>query len=144
LCWTTILWYCIGYSMCFGPTWHGLVGDPTYFALLNGVSLKTIYAGNNAGIPLALHFIYQMMFAIIAPALITGAFANRVNFTAYLLFLTAWLIFVYFPFVHMVWSPTHRVRQVYCRATLNSFLGNALPLLCPRSGRLPSPMRRYG
>jgi Amt family ammonium transporter len=48
---------------------------------------------------------YQMMFAIITPALITGAFANRVTFKAYFLFLTGWLIFVYFPFVHMVWSP---------------------------------------
>lgn len=105
LCWTTILWFSVGYSMCFGPTWHGIVGDPTHFAFLNGVSLKMIYVGNDAGIPLALHFIYQMMFAIIAPALITGAFANRVNFSAYLLFLTAWLILVYFPFVHMVWSP---------------------------------------
>jgi Amt family ammonium transporter len=105
LCWTTILWFCIGYSMCFGRTWHGIVGDPTYLAFLKSVSLNTIYAGNNAGIPLGLHFMYQMMFAIIAPALITGAFANRVNFSAYLLFLTAWLIFVYFPFVHMVWSP---------------------------------------
>ena len=44
------------------------------------------------------------MFAIITPALITGAFANRVTFKAYFIFLTAWLIFVYFPFVHMVWS----------------------------------------
>jgi Amt family ammonium transporter len=67
--------------------------------------LNTIYDGNNAGIPLGLHFVYQMMFAIIAPALITGAFANRVNFSAYLLFLTAWLLLVYFPFVHMVWTP---------------------------------------
>ena len=47
---------------------------------------------------------YQMMFAIITPALITGAFANRVTFKAYMLFLTAWLLFVYFPFVHMVWG----------------------------------------
>ena len=45
------------------------------------------------------------MFAIITPALITGAFANRVTFKAYFLFLTAWLIFVYFPFVHMIWGP---------------------------------------
>jgi ammonium transporter, Amt family len=67
--------------------------------------LNTIYIGKSVGIPLGLHFMYQMMFAIITPALITGAFANRVNFSAYLRFLTAWLIFVYFPFVHMVWSP---------------------------------------
>ena len=47
---------------------------------------------------------YQMMFAIITPALITGAFANRVTFKAYMLFLTAWLVLVYFPFVHMIWG----------------------------------------
>jgi Amt family ammonium transporter len=105
LCLTTILWFCIGYSMCFGPTWHGLIGDPTHFAFLKGVGLTTIYAGNGAGIPVGVHVVYQMMFAIIAPALISGAFANRVNFSAYLLFLTAWLIFVYFPFVHMIWNP---------------------------------------
>src|SRR5215475_2123043 len=104
LCWTTIVWFCIGYSMCFGPTWHGIIGDPTYFAFLKGVSLTTIYAGNNVDIPLAVHFIYQMMFAIIAPALITGAFANRVTFTAYFIFLNLWLLLVYFPFVHMMWG----------------------------------------
>ncbi len=57
------------------------------------------------GIPLVVHIAYQMMFAIITPALITGAFANRVTFKAYFWFLTGWLIFVYFPFVHMLWSP---------------------------------------
>jgi Amt family ammonium transporter len=61
--------------------------------------------GNDAGIPLIVHIAYQMMFAIITPALITGAFANRVTFKAYMIFLTAWLIFVYFPFCHMVWHP---------------------------------------
>ena len=45
LCWTTVLWFCIGYSMCFGPTWHGMIGDPTYFAFLKGVSLNTVYTG---------------------------------------------------------------------------------------------------
>ena len=52
-----------------------------------------------------MHVAYQMMFAIITPALITGAFANRVTFKAYMLFLTAWLILVYFPFCHMIWHP---------------------------------------
>jgi Amt family ammonium transporter len=103
--WTTVLWFAFGYSMCFGPTWHGIVGDPTHYAFLRGITLDTMFRGNNAGIPLMVHVAYQMMFAIITPALITGAFANRVTFKAYFLFLTGWLIFVYFPFVHMVWSP---------------------------------------
>ena len=51
-----------------------------------------------------MHIAYQMMFAIITPALITGAFANRVSFKAYMAFLTLWLLFVYFPFVHMIWG----------------------------------------
>ena len=103
--WTTVLWYGFGYSMCFGPDWHGIIGDPTYYAFLKGVTLKTMFTGNDAGIPLVVHIAYQMMFAIITPALITGAFANRVTFKAYFLFLTAWLVLVYFPFVHMLWSP---------------------------------------
>jgi Amt family ammonium transporter len=105
LCWTTVLWVAFGYSMSFGPTWHGIIGDPTYYAFLRNISLGSVFTGNNAGIPLLVHVVYQMMFAIITPALITGAFTNRVAFKAYLLFLTFWLIFVYFPFAHMVWSP---------------------------------------
>jgi Amt family ammonium transporter len=103
--WTTVIWFAFGYSMCFGPTWHGIIGDPTYYAFLRGVTLQTMFTGNDAGIPLVVHIAYQMMFAIITPALITGAFANRVTFKAYFLFLTGWLVFVYFPFVHMLWSP---------------------------------------
>ena len=103
--WTTVLWYAFGYSMCFGPDIKGIIGDPTYYAFLKGVTLQTMFTGNDAGIPLVVHIAYQMMFAIITPALITGAFANRVTFKAYFLFLTAWLVLVYFPFVHMLWSP---------------------------------------
>ncbi|HVA33924.1 MAG TPA: ammonium transporter [Candidatus Baltobacteraceae bacterium] len=103
--WTTVLWFAFGYSLSFGPDWHGIVGNPLTYAFLRGVTLHTMFTGNDAGIPLVVHIAYQMMFAIITPALITGAFANRVTFKAYFWFLTAWLILVYFPFVHMLWSP---------------------------------------
>jgi Amt family ammonium transporter len=103
--WTTVLWFAFGYSESFGPDWHGIIGNPATYAFLHRVTLHTMFTGNDAGIPLVVHIAYQMMFAIITPALITGAFANRVTFKAYFLFLTAWLIFVYFPFVHMLWSP---------------------------------------
>ena len=105
--WTTVIWFAFGYSMCFGPTIGGIIGDPTYYAFLNNVTLTSMYTlgGNDAGIPLVVHIAYQMMFAIITPALITGAFANRVTFKAYMLFLTGWLILVYFPFCHMIWHP---------------------------------------
>jgi Amt family ammonium transporter len=71
--------------------------------LMNGVNLNSAYSGN-AKLPEFVFMAYQMMFAIITPALITGAFVNRVTFKAYLLFLIVWQIFVYYPFVHMVWG----------------------------------------
>jgi Amt family ammonium transporter len=72
-------------------------------AFLNGVNPADVFTGNGQ-IPEFVFFAYQMMFAIITPALITGAFANRVDFKAYLIFLVAWMFFVYFPFVHMIWG----------------------------------------
>ena len=104
--WTTVLWFICGYSMCFGPSVGGIIGNPFTHAFLRGIDLHSLYQGNTTlGIPTFVHVAYQMMFAIITPALITGAFANRVTFKAYMWFLTAWLIFVYFPFCHMVWHP---------------------------------------
>ena len=99
--WTTVIWFVVGYSLCFSGDVGGVIGD-FHLAFLKGVTLDT--PSPNPGIPLLVHVAYQMMFAIITPALITGAFANRVTFKAYMVFLTLWLLFVYFPFVHMVWG----------------------------------------
>jgi Amt family ammonium transporter len=99
--WTTVIWFICGYSLCFSGGEGGVIGNLD-MAFLRGVSLST--QSPTAGIPLFVHIAYQMMFAIITPALITGAFANRVSFKAYMLFLTLWLFFVYFPFVHMLWG----------------------------------------
>jgi len=100
--WTTILWLAFGYSLCFSGGEGGVIGNLD-MAFLAGTSLNDVFTGNSA-IPLYVFVAYQMMFAIITPALITGAFTNRVKFTAYMIFLTVWLIFVYFPLVHMVWG----------------------------------------
>jgi len=99
---TTILWWAVGYSLCFSGDVGGIVGNLD-MAFLRGVTLDTPFSGT-AKIPLFVFIAYQMMFAIITPALITGAFTNRVRFAAYLIFLVAWLLFVYFPVVHMVWG----------------------------------------
>ncbi|MGD8453389.1 MAG: ammonium transporter [Phycisphaerae bacterium] len=105
--WTTVLWFICGYSLCFsgtmaeGTDFAGLIGN-FKLAFLNGVDLNTPFAAGL--IPLFVFVAYQMMFAIITPALITGAFANRVRFSAYMIFLTLWLFLVYFPLVHMVWG----------------------------------------
>ncbi len=100
--WTTVIWYIYGYSMCFSGDWHGITGN-MHYALMRNITLTTPSPANDT-IPLFVFVAYQMMFAIITPALISGAFTNRVTFKAYMLFLTAWLTFVYFPFVHMVWG----------------------------------------
>jgi Amt family ammonium transporter len=99
--WTTVIWYLYGYSLCFSGDWHGIIGDLHNFCL-QGISLNT--PSPNETIPAMVFIAYQMMFAIITPALISGAFTNRVTFKSYMMFLTAWLTFVYFPFVHMVWG----------------------------------------
>ena len=100
--WTTVVWFVVGYSLCFSGGQGGIIGNLD-MAFLRGVTLDTP-APLNDTIPLIVFIAYQMMFAIITPALITGAFAGRVTFKAYMLFLTAWLLFVYFPFVHMIWG----------------------------------------
>jgi ammonium transporter, Amt family len=105
--WTTVLWWAVGFSMCFsgdaksGTDLMGIVGNLDW-AFLRHMTLTL--PSPNETIPMIVFCAYQMMFAIITPALITGAFANRVTFKAYMWFLTGWLLFVYFPFVHMVWG----------------------------------------
>ncbi len=100
--WTTVLWYLFGYSLCFSGDVGGVIGNLDQ-ACLKGVDLMSPSPANNS-IPLIVFIAYQMMFAVITPALITGAFANRVTFKAYMWFLTGWLVLVYFPFVHMTWG----------------------------------------
>jgi ammonium transporter, Amt family len=98
----TFIWVAVGYSMAFsGNILGGFIGNLDW-AFLNGV-------GEAPGpwaptIPAVAHFTYQEMFAIITPALITGAFADRVNFKSYLKFLVLWSLFVYVPFVHWLWG----------------------------------------
>jgi len=100
---TTILWYAFGYSLCFsGNTMGGIIGDFNK-VFMHGVNLNTPFPGNPK-MPEFVFFAYQMMFAIITPALITGAFINRVSFKSYLVFLVLWQVLVYYPFVHMVWG----------------------------------------
>src|SRR6202162_4520940 len=105
--WTTVLWWACGFSLCFSgdqktaQDFFGIIGNLNW-AGLRGITLAT--PSPNDTIPMLVFCAYQMMFAIITPALITGAFTNRITFKAYMLFLTTWLIFVHFPFVHMVWG----------------------------------------
>ena len=98
---TTAMWWLVGYSLCFSGGSDGIYGN-FHNVFLNHVSTNSII--KPLGIPTTVLIVYQMMFAIITPALITGAFTNRVTFKAYLIFLVIWQLFVYYPFVHMFWG----------------------------------------
>jgi len=100
---TTILWVTVGYSLCFSGGAGGIIGNLDN-AFLKGIGIGDLYGGTEGTFPLLLFVVYQMMFAVITPALITGAFAGRITFKAYLIFLVGWQLFVYFPFVHMIWG----------------------------------------
>lgn len=98
----TMQWVFIGYSLAFGPDIGGLIGGLDWFGLTN-VSLDS-NPDYGSTIPHQVFMIFQLMFAIIAPALITGAFIGRVKFKAFLLFTVLWATFVYDPIAHWVWG----------------------------------------
>jgi Amt family ammonium transporter len=98
----TIIWVLVGFSLAFSGDTAGVIGDFKLFALQGvGFAPNPSYGPT---IPFLAYFIFQEMFAIITPALITGAFADRVKFTSYLKFLVLWSLLVYIPFVHWVWG----------------------------------------
>ena len=97
----TVLWALVGYSLCFGGS--GPVIGNFQFAMLRGVGVvpNPDYSGS---IPQLTFMVYQLMFAVITPALITGATAERMKFSGTLLFMTLWFLIVYAPMAHMVWG----------------------------------------
>lgn len=113
----TVLWAVYGYSLAFAP------GTPFYgdlrYVFLNGVG-TTPNADYGATVPHETYMVFQLMFAIITPALISGAFAERIKFSAMLLFMVLWSTLVYFPMAHMVWGKG---------GFLNAFLGGTVPCL---------------
>ncbi len=102
LCVISLQWVLFGYSLAFGPDFHGIIGDLSW-AGLNGVGAAP-NANYAATIPHSVFMIFQMMFAVITPALIIGAYAERVKFSAFLLFTVLWATFVYDPLAHWVWG----------------------------------------
>ena len=98
----SIEWMLVGYSFAFGPDLGGLIGDHSWFGL-NGVGTLP-FKGYAATVPHQAFMIYQMMFAVITPALISGAFAERFKFSAYLVFTLLWALFVYNPVAHWMWG----------------------------------------
>ena len=106
----TIQWALWGYSLAFGPDVGGIIGSLAWFGL-NGVGAEP-NADYAATIPHGCFMIYQMMFAIITPALITGAFAERVKFGSFLVFIILWATFIYDPLAHWVWGVKGWLREI--------------------------------
>lgn len=117
MAWITVLWALVGYSLSFGGT-GSFIGNFEH-AFLRGVGAdpNPDYAGT---IPQMTFMVYQLMFAIITPALITGATAERMKFSGTMLFMTLWFLFVYAPMAHMVWGKG---------GLLNASLGGKFPTL---------------
>lgn len=106
----SVLWIVVGFSLSFGDSLGGIIGNPATFFMFKGVHGHT--DPNLAPtIPLALFAMFQLKFAIITPALITGSFAGRVRFRAYMLFICLFILFVYAPLAHMTWHPQGILRN---------------------------------
>lgn len=100
----TVLWVIVGYGLSFGSSIGGFVGNPSSNLFFQNVGTTTAWSLAPT-IPLLLFALFQAKFAIITPALITGAFAERVRFWAYMLFMVLFILFVYAPVAHMTWHP---------------------------------------
>ena len=106
----SVLWVVVGYTLAFGPDKGGLIGGFDFLGFA-GVGQEP-NADLAATIPHVLFALFQMMFAIITPALITGAFAERMKFSGYVMFTTIWLLIVYAPVAHWVWAPGGWIREL--------------------------------
>jgi Amt family ammonium transporter len=100
----SLVWLTVGFSLAFGDSLGGFVGNPLTFLMFDGVGEAT-HPELSKTIPLVLFAFFQLKFAIITPALITGSFAERVRFSSYLLFIVLFSLFIYAPLAHWTWHP---------------------------------------
>ena len=104
MCLISIVWVVFGFSLAFGEDIGGIIGDPRTFYMMKGMLGNVAWEGLPT-VPLILFAMFQLKFAIIAPALITGAFAERVRFNSYMVFILLFSIFIYMPLAHATWHP---------------------------------------
>ncbi|PJJ84482.1 ammonium transporter [Mucilaginibacter auburnensis] len=101
----TVMWGIFGFSLAFGDSIGGIIGNPSTFFMMKGMLSNNTWPSAPT-IPLLLFAMYQLKFAIITPALITGAFAERIRFNSYILFLCLFSIFIFSPLAHATWHPS--------------------------------------
>ena len=100
----SVVWVLWGYSLAFGPDVGGVIGNLDYVGLRNVSPLDADPLGYASTIPHQTFMVFQLMFAIITPALVTGAFAERMKFSSFIIFVVAWSTIVYAPLAHWVWG----------------------------------------
>ncbi len=100
----SVLWVVVAYGLCFGPSLGGFIGNPIPNLFFNNVGVTSSWSLAPT-VPLLLFALFQVKFAIITPALITGAFVERIRFWAYMLFMVLFILFVYAPLAHCTWHP---------------------------------------
>ena len=143
----SVTWVLFGYSLAFGPGGGALIGGTVWFGF-HGVGVEP-NPSYGATIPLQAHAVFQLMFAIITPALISGAIVERMKFKAYVAFLTLWGLLVYVPLAHWVWAPDGWLFKmgaldfaggtvVHISAGVSAFV--AAKLLGPRQGFKKTPL----
>ena len=106
----TVVWVIVGFSLSFGDSIGGIIGNPLTFFMFRGVGTAT-HPDMAPTIPFALFSLFQLKFAIITPALVSGAFAERVKFSSYLMFMVLFSLFIYAPLAHMTWHPDGLLRN---------------------------------
>jgi len=107
----SLLWFLVGFSLSFGESIGGVIGNPATFFAFKNVGLAT-HPLLSPTVPLMLFAFFQLKFAIITPALITGSFAERVKFTAYLIFMCLFTLLIYAPLAHWTWHPDGFLRKL--------------------------------
>jgi Amt family ammonium transporter len=100
----TVLWVTVGFSLCFGESFNGIIGNPLDHLFFKGVNSGAPWSLAPT-IPLTLFALFQLMFAIITPGLVVGAVAERIKFTSYIIFIALFSILVYAPIAHWTWHP---------------------------------------
>ena len=100
----SIIWVVFGFSLCFGNSIGGIIGNPLTFLNFSGVGADP-HPRIGSSIPFLLFALFQLKFAIITPALITGSMAGRIRFRSYILFMVLFSVFIYAPLAHMTWHP---------------------------------------
>lgn len=106
----TIVWIFVGFSLSFGDSFYGIIGDPSTFLFFDNVTLAP-NPDYGPTIPFLLFAFFQLKFAIITPALISGSFAERIRFRSYIIFMLLFTLLIYSPLAHMTWHPNGLFRK---------------------------------